>query len=57
MRKRERRRAVLKCVKRFTNMRNEFFFGICDTGMFSLTVLLCDDDDGDEDSWQKGLNV
>lgn len=37
-------------------MKNEtFFFGICDTGMFSLTVLLCDD--GDEDSWQRVLNV
>lgn len=23
------------------------YFGICDTGMFSLTVMLCDDEDDD----------
>lgn len=32
------------------------YFGFCDTGMFSLTVMLCDnedddyEDDGDDDS-------
>lgn len=25
------------------------YFGICDTGMFSLTVMLCDDEEDDDD--------
>lgn len=40
-----RRTAVLQCVTGLLTWRMRHYFGICDTGMFSLTVMLCDKDD------------
>lgn len=39
MRKREKDKQLYSMLEVY---RHEDYFGICDTGMFSLTVMLCD---------------
>lgn len=46
--KNEKERKVKRCcVRGLQTWRMRCYFGICDTGMFSLTVMLCDYEDDD----------